>query len=70
MVFPTSIIKDKTRPNQKSAKLMKGNIWGFAKGGKMKLEKAGWLKKRSTCKVEKKTLARLKKHKIRGVPTL
>ena len=35
---------------------MKGDIWGFAKGGNMKLEKAGWLKKRSTCKVEKKHL--------------
>ena len=36
---------------------MKGDICGFAKGGNMKLEKAGWLKK---------TLARLKKKHLQG----
>ena len=51
------LVKDKTRPNQKSANLMKGDICGFAKGGNMKLEKAGWLKK---------TLARLKKKHLQG----
>ena len=40
------LVKDKTWQNQKSANLMKGDIWG-----NIKLEKAGWLKK--------KTLARL-----------
>ena len=46
------LVKDKTWQNQKSANLMKGDIWG-----NMKLEKTCWLRrKKNTCKVEKKHL--------------